>query len=109
MLPVTGQSQTASTATSTRGASLAVEDPLDVSDETADVVVMLIVRVVDARLAKLVFDHRDALAMVLAQQALEQRRLARAEKAGKDGNGDTVIAGGVSHGKAPYCNARTRR
>ena len=44
--------------------------------------------VVDVLLAELVLDDGDLLAVGLGQHALEQRRLARAEKAGEDGGGD---------------------
>ena len=44
--------------------------------------------VVDVFFAKLVFDHRNFLTMGLGQHALEQRGLARAQKAGQDGGGD---------------------
>ena len=40
--------------------------------------------VVDAGLAELVLDHRDPAAVVLAQDAVEQRRLAGAEEPGED-------------------------
>jgi hypothetical protein len=43
--------------------------------------------VVDAGLAEFVLDHGDALAMLFAQDAVEQRRLAAAKKAGEDGDG----------------------
>ena len=46
--------------------------------------------VVDADLAEFILDHRDALAVVLGEDAVEQRGLARAEKAGDDGDRDEI-------------------
>src|SRR3990172_7149056 len=46
---------------------------------------------VDADLAELVLDHRDALAVVLLEDAVEQRGLARAEKARENGHGNHVF------------------
>jgi hypothetical protein len=43
---------------------------------------------VDVLFAEFVLDHRDLLSVRLAQDALEQGRLARAEKAGQDGGGN---------------------
>ena len=51
--------------------------------------------VVDVLLAELVLDHGDLLAVRLAEHALEQRRLARAEEAGEDGGGNQ----GLRHGR----------
>ena len=42
--------------------------------------------VVDRHCAKFVFDHRDAMAVALCQDAVEQGGLAGAEKAGEDGH-----------------------
>ena len=53
--------------------------------------------VVDADLAELVDDHRVALAVRLGEDAVEQGRLAGAEIAGEDGDGDFVEAR-VGHG-----------
>ena len=50
--------------------------------------------VVDADLAELVLDHGDALAVLLGEDAVEQRGLAGAEEAGEDGDGDLVGHGG---------------
>ena len=50
--------------------------------------------VVDADLAELVDDDGVAFAGVLGQDAVQQRRLARAEIAGQDGDGDLAIGGG---------------
>jgi len=44
--------------------------------------------VVDVFFAELVLDHGDLLAVGFREHALEQRGLARAEKAGEDGGGD---------------------
>ena len=44
--------------------------------------------VVDADLAEFVFDHGDALAVIFGEDAVEQRGLAGAEKAGDDGDGN---------------------
>ena len=52
--------------------------------------------VVDADLAELVDDHGVALAVVLGEDAVEQRGLAGAEVAGEDGDGDG--AWGCAHG-----------
>ena len=46
--------------------------------------------VVDADLAELVDDDRIFLAVRLAEDAVEERRLAGAEIAGEDGDGDLV-------------------
>ncbi|MNT36459.1 hypothetical protein D3C72_1725440 [compost metagenome] len=43
---------------------------------------------IDIDLAELVLDHGDAVAVLLRQDVVEQRRLARAEEAGKDGDRD---------------------
>ena len=51
--------------------------------------------VVDADLAELVDDDRVLLAVVLGEDAVEERRLAGAEVAGEHGDGDL----GVGHGK----------
>ena len=48
--------------------------------------------VIDADLAELIDDHRIFAAMILGQNAVEQGRLARAQIAGKHGNGD-LLAG----------------
>jgi hypothetical protein len=48
-------------------------------------------RAVDADLAELVLDHRDALAVVFLEDAVQQRRLARAEKAGEDRHRHHVV------------------
>ena len=82
--------------------ALALHQPLDDADEVAahraaDAAVVhlehFLVRaddefVVDADLAELVDDDRVALAVRLAQDAVEQRRLAGAEIAGEDGDGN---------------------
>ena len=49
--------------------------------------------VVDADLAELVLDHRDALAVVLLEDAVEQRGLAAAEEAGEDRHRHHVLFG----------------
>ncbi len=53
--------------------------------------------VVDADLAEFVDDHGVALAVLLGEDAVEQRRLAGAEIAGEHGDGDFVEAR-VGHG-----------
>ena len=50
--------------------------------------------VVDVLLAELVLDDGDALAVRFGEHALEQRRLARAEKAGQDGRGNEAVGHG---------------
>src|SRR5207245_3783819 len=45
---------------------------------------------IDARLAELVLDHRDALAVLLLEDAVEERGLAAAEKSRQDGDGHHV-------------------
>ena len=52
--------------------------------------------VVDAELAEFVDDHGVFLAVVLGEDAVEQRGLAGAEIAGEDGDGD---GGGFGHGE----------
>src|SRR5262249_2835397 len=47
-------------------------------------------RVVDADLAVLVLDHRDALTVVFLEDAFQERRLAAAEKSREDGDGHHV-------------------
>ena len=47
--------------------------------------------VVDADLAEFVLDHGDALAVVGGQDAVQERRLAGAEKAGEDGHRDARV------------------
>ena len=54
--------------------------------------------VVDADLAELVDDHGVALAVVLGEDAVEQRGLAGAEIAGEDGDGDFFRSGGGGRG-----------
>ena len=49
--------------------------------------------VIDADFAELVDDHRDAPAVVGRQYSVKQRRLAGAEKTGKNGDGHSVIVG----------------
>src|SRR6185295_7823138 len=51
---------------------------------------------VDPDLAELVLDDRDSLAVTFGQDAIQQRRLARAEKACEDGDRNSA----VSHGNA---------
>jgi len=51
--------------------------------------------VVDAGLAEFVLDHRDAVAVLVAQDAVEQRCLAAAQEAGEDGDGNAGIAHGA--------------
>src|SRR5690606_11786110 len=46
--------------------------------------------VVDPLLPELVLDHGDAVAVVLAQDPVEQGRLAAAEEAGEDGHRDDL-------------------
>ena len=46
--------------------------------------------VVDADFAELVDDDRELMAVVLGEDAVEKRGLARAEIAGEDGDGDFV-------------------
>ena len=91
---------------------LALHQPLDDADEVAahgaaDAAVVhfehLFVSaddelVVDADLAELVHDDRVALAMRFAQNAVEQGRLAGAQIAGKDGDGNFLQL--VAHGHA---------
>ena len=52
--------------------------------------------VVDAELAELVLDDGDVLAVLLAQDAVQQRGLAGAEKAGQHGHGHL----GLGHGNS---------
>jgi hypothetical protein len=49
--------------------------------------------IVDADFAKLIHNHRDFLAMLMGENAVEQGGFARAEVASEDGNGN----GGCSH------------
>ena len=56
--------------------------------------------VVDAGLAELVLDHGDLLAVLLGEDAVEQRGLPGAEEAGEDGDGDEVFLCGGLHGSA---------
>ena len=44
--------------------------------------------VVDADFAEFVFDHRELLAVLFGEDAVEQRGLAGAEEAGEDGDGN---------------------
>ncbi|MBB5453773.1 hypothetical protein HDG36_005338 [Paraburkholderia sp. Kb1A] len=53
--------------------------------------------VVDARFAELVFDDRNASAVMLGQDAVEQGRFSGAEEAGQDGRRDTLEAGCILH------------
>jgi hypothetical protein len=49
--------------------------------------------VVDAGLAELVLDDGDLLAVLLGEDAVEERRLPGPEEAGEDGDGDEVFFG----------------
>jgi hypothetical protein len=49
--------------------------------------------VVDAGLAELVLDDGDLLAVLLGEDAVEERRLPGPEEAGEDGDGDEVFLG----------------
>jgi len=50
--------------------------------------------VVDAGLAELVLDDGDLLAVLLGENPVQQRRLARTEEAGEDRDGNEVFLGG---------------
>ena len=70
--------------------------------------------VVDADLAEFVLDHGDALAVVLGEDAVEQRGLARAEEAGDDGDGEVGWTWGTGVGwggeaTVGWGNCRRRR
>src|SRR6266540_411801 len=45
---------------------------------------------IDVDLAELVLDHRDAVAVLLRQDVVQQRGFPRAEKTGEDGHGNGV-------------------
>ena len=92
--------------------ALALHQPLDDADEVAahgaaDAAVVHLEHflvgaddefVVDADLAEFVDDHRVALAVRLAEDAVEQGRLAGAEIAGEHGDGDLGLRGGGRRG-----------
>ena len=63
--------------------------------------------VVDADLAEFVDDHRVAVAVRLAEDAVEQGRLAGAEIAGEDGDGDFLGRGGGSRGGQARVSGRS--
>ncbi len=52
--------------------------------------------VVDADFAEFIDDHREFLAVILGEDAVEQSGLARAEIAGEDGDGDFFVGHAVS-------------
>ena len=54
-------------------------------------------RVVYADLAEFIFNDGDAFAVVLGENAIEQRGFARAEKTGQDGNRDAGVSFGWIH------------
>ena len=62
--------------------------------------------VVDVFFAEFVLDHGDLLAVRLGQHALEQRRLARAEEAGKDGGGNQGHGVAWRRGRQPAARAQ---
>ncbi len=52
---------------------------------------------VDVHFAELVLDDRDAVAVALGENVVEQRRLPRSEEAGEDGDGNRRRGPGVRH------------
>ena len=62
--------------------------PLFISNSSSSLAMTQLV--VDADLAELILDHRQLPPVLLGQDAVEQRRLAGAEEAGEDGDGNRI-------------------
>ena len=62
-------------------------------------------------LAELVLDHRNLLAVLRRQDVVQERRLARAEEAGEDGDGDLVRGRGFRASRCflAWCSADSMR